>query len=438
MVLKMRKKKVFSSLHVAILAAVLILLLIAQSGQGIFGSLLGSSAAKEKTVIILMDALRWDFVLDNLDELPNFRYIVENGAYGKLKPVSPTFTVAQLPAFFSSKKSDKVDWYYAFVFNVSHEWDCSKSFVGELPSPATETDTDILKILSRQGMHTNIINIQKDKTLNKNIVDSILKNNDVIYIYDPNPDHYGHITNLTDERNALSYIKAADSNLGAALETLRRNGLLNKTNLVVLGDHGMAPIYKFPKWRIILEDLKRLGMNEENTCYWNDAGVSIRFWFRNESARKQMEPRIANYFGNSVADSECFFVPDGGYLRSHNVLHPDPIKKRTSLGDLIIGINVGCKLVYENVVPSFLSGFEEKLHEVDAYLSMHGYLDNEHPETLAFIGMTGPAFKRNLYAEMDMVDVAPTLMCGIGYKNKDYYNSIDGKVRCDVLNECRC
>ncbi len=393
-------------------------------------------SGKEKTVIILMDGLRWDLVLDNLDELPNFKYLVDNGVYGKLKPVSPTFSVANHPAFFSSKKSDKLDWYYAFIFNASGEWDCSKAFMGELPPIIT--DTDMLSISSSQGKRVTKVITPKGEGLDRNIAYTALRNNDVIYIYDTGPDLFGHETNLTDKSNALPYIKLSDNLLGIALDVLRSQGMLEKTNIIVFGDHGMAAIDKFPKWRLILQDLKKLGITEENTCYWNDAGVSVRFWFRNGSVQQQIEPRIKDYFMNSVADRECFFVPDAEYLRSHNVLHPDSVKKRTSLGDLIIGLNVGCKLIYEGAIPSFLSGFEDKLKGVDKFASMHGYLDNEHTEVLAFVGMMGPVFKKNVRTELDMVDVAPTLMCGIGYKNEDYYNSIDGRARCDVVKECRC
>ena len=409
---------------------------------GLFSFLLITSSpqntqnSKGKTVIMMMDALGWDIVTENIGSLPNIRHIADNGVHGKLKPVSPTFSVANHAAFFSSKRSDKMDWYYAFIFMPPGGWDCSKSFTRELPS--VESDTDVLKTLTSTGKRVSRVMIPNGESLDAGAVQNALENSDVLYIYDPTPDSLGHITNITDKKNALSYLKISDANLGMVLDALRSRGLLEKSNIIVFGDHGMAAIDKFPKWRLIVEDLEAMGVSEDNACYWNDAGVSVRFWFRNESAQKQLEPKIRDYFMNRVADRECFFVPDGEYLRSHNVLHPDAEKKRASLGDLIVGVNVKCKLVYEGVIPVFLQDFEEKLHEVDAYVSMHGYLDNDHEETIAFIGMTGPLFRKNAQVEMDMVDVAPTLMCGMGYKNEDYYNTIDGKARCDVVNECRC
>jgi len=418
-------KKAHKELIIAILLALfLFIFLIARTSL--------QSPKEEKTIIFLMDGLRWDFVLDNLDELPNFRYIVDNGVYGKLKPLSPTFSVASIAGFLSGKKSDEFDYNYAFIFNTSKEWDCSSSFIGELPIPSSETD--LFKIMSENKKVNKLYFLTKaPNDFDPKLVSESILSNDVIYIYDQDPDFHGHKIDLKNETNIIPLMKIQDEKLGAVLAELKKMGSLEKSNIVVLGDHGMGAISKFPNWATILIDLQAIGVNSNNTCYWNDAGVSIRFWFRNQSVESELKPMIIDYFKNK----ECFFVPDEEYLSNHNVIIKDPNKNRASLGDLVIGLNVGCKVIYEDV-PEHLLGFEEKLEAVNAYSSMHGYLDNEHEEMQAFVGISGPLFKEDFYIEMEIIDIAPTLLCGLGYKNDQYYTSIDGKIRCDVLEECQC
>jgi len=234
-------------------------------------------------------------------------------------------------------------------------------------------------------------------------------------------------------------LKLSDSNLGKIITAMRNKKLIDRSTIIIFGDHGMATIDKYPQWKLILKDLSGLGVKEENTCYWNDAGVSIRFWFRNETVKGDLAPKLADYFKNRVPYRDCFFVPDEGYLKSHNLVHKNPAVARENLGDFIVGVNVGCKLVYENV-PGFLSNFEEKLSEVDKYTSMHGYLDNGHENMSAFVGMAGPSFSKGEYIEINITDIAPTLMCGMGYEDEEYYNSVDGNVVCGALeNGCsRC
>lgn len=78
---------------------------------------------REKVMVIGLDCADPVLVFDKwLDRLPNFRRLVENGAYGKLKSTVPAITVPAWMAMMSSKNPGKLG-FYGFRNRANYTYD---------------------------------------------------------------------------------------------------------------------------------------------------------------------------------------------------------------------------------------------------------------------------------------------------------------------------
>lgn len=398
---------------------------------GLFEFRPSSFNQNKKTIYIHFEALRWDFVYKNLNSLPHFKWVIENGVYGEMQPIAPTFTNAEFPAILGSKYAGNTQWMYIYIFNTSQkEWNCSTAFEGPLGAPSTPIEIWYLQDAIGNRVEHYYFSVL-DPELDVKKLNSSIDNSDFFLFQTDSSD--SHPLNVTVSLPDSKLIEI-DRELGLIIDHLNRTGWLNQTNIIMYGDHGMWTASKRPLWTPILSDLEKLGINENNTCYWNDGGVSVRFWFRNQSFAETLGPKIADYF-RTKADQSCFFVPNESYLESKKIVSPDRNVRRANLGDLFIGVNVDCKLTYGQI-PNFLDKFKEQLTHVDSYLSMHGYISNDDNRLMSFFAAVGPAFKKNYNLTIiNAVDISPTYLFGINYCNPNYYNNIDGIVRMDILSQ---
>ena len=197
-------------------------------------------------------------------------------------------------------------------------------------------------------------------------------------LYFEQVDHAGHEKG-PDSRDVNDALAEVDAGLAHLVDGLRRRGLFDRTNLVIVSDHGMTATA--PDRRIYLDDVVPLA-DVEVVNYGILAGIAVHPG-RDAEARRALlaehahmqcwrrndVPRRLHYGANRRIPALLCLAADGWIITSH---------------------------AYENGGGHFSRG-------------EHGY-DNDDPAMRALFVAHGPDFKRGLVVpEFDNVDVYPLL-----------------------------
>lgn len=258
--------------------------------------------------------------LDNLDKLPNFRRIIENGAYIKnVESVCPTLTYPAHASIISGKYPKNHGVIDNTIFkagDLNPNWYWFKKYING--------DT-IIDLSARQGMRTcsllwpvtgkskidyNFPEIFKVKSYHNQILMSLYAGS-FGYQYKLNK-KYGHIrkgieqpflddfvmeclidtienimpelilVHFTDvdtnkhiygasSKEASEALKRHDKRLGRILDVLSENNILEDTDIIALGDHGAKDVHKTIKINKLFIDKGFINVSKNNNLLEYDA-----------------------------------------------------------------------------------------------------------------------------------------------------------------------
>ncbi|MFT3789505.1 MAG: ectonucleotide pyrophosphatase/phosphodiesterase [Rudaea sp.] len=209
---------------------------------------------------------------------------------------------------------------------------------------------------------------------------------DLVTLYFDAVDHAGH-DHGPDSPEVDDAIAATDRALGHLLDGLRQRGMLDKTNIVVVSDHGMIATEKDDY--VILDDI-----------------VDVRdLSIQNLGLLPMFTPKP----GHEAAVEKALIAP-------HE--HMRCWKKGEMPARLHYGSNPRISPLLCLADPGWLIWTREFVSRPGFFVSKgeHGY-DNADPHMRALFVASGPAFKRGLVVpEFDNVDVYPLLAKLLGIK----------------------
>ncbi|HEX7917661.1 ectonucleotide pyrophosphatase/phosphodiesterase [Rudaea sp.] len=209
---------------------------------------------------------------------------------------------------------------------------------------------------------------------------------DLVTLYFDVVDHAGH-DHSPDSREVNDAIVTVDRALGRLLDGLRQRGMLDKTNIIVVSDHGQVATEKGAY--VILDDIVDVrDLRIENM------GLLSTF---------AAEP------GHEAAVEKALLAP-------HD--HMRCWKKGETPARLHYGGNPRIPPLLCLADPGWLIWTREFVNRPGFFVSKgeHGY-DNADPHMSALFVASGPAFKRGLVVpEFDNVDVYPLLTRLLGIR----------------------
>lgn len=182
-------------------------------------------------------------------------------------------------------------------------------------------------------------------------------------------------------REALAEI---DRKVRVLHETMLDN--YGEVNLLVLGDHGMAPVRRRVN---VLDHVKRSGLKAGKDYVVFLDSTFAKFWFHSEEARRRIEPLLRDAdFGRVLEqDERAKLRIDFGHRR---------------YGDLMFAAKPGVLFW-----PDYFHVKERPIK------GMHGYVDKDE-ETVGALLLHGPGIPAQPQGERVLVDVFPTLCDLVG------------------------
>ncbi len=70
-----------------------------------------------RLILLGLDGASYDFVMNNINELPTLKRLIEGGCYGVLESVTPPITIPAFPCLATSKSPEKFGIYTFYTFN---------------------------------------------------------------------------------------------------------------------------------------------------------------------------------------------------------------------------------------------------------------------------------------------------------------------------------
>lgn len=359
-----------------------------------------------KTIIIFVEALPYYIIDKNINYLPTIKSLCESASCGAMQPFAPTFTTMQLYGIETGELPNQAQYAYNFFPNTTSLENGKCAFVGELNILGYPWQPSLQKTITSSKQYAKMTKFNKAETLFRELP-NVLKNYDVIYASVQDTDsHDLDLSDTSPNSPIMKRLKKFDINLNNLIQSLKKENLYNNTTIILFGDHGMASIHTFPLLPDIISELSQQ-VDISNLCYWNDAGTSIRFWFLpNATGKDGIKQKIDSYFKTKTS---CFFVVDDGYLQEKNLLFEKKEKNWINFGDIHIGVKVGCK-VNTKQPQGGMESFEFKQHEVDTFISMHGYLDNMHPQLQSFVIIKEPLKKQDTLTNFTILDLREKIL----------------------------
>lgn len=215
--------------------------------------------------------------------------------------------------------------------------------------------------------------------------------------------------NLGDTEKIGRFYRGVDDFIKNLHAKCRRNDI----TLVLLSDHGQEEI----KWSLDLKgELKRSGLSEKEYSYFMEISTA-RFWFHTEKARQKIGDLLSSIGHGTVLSykqmhqynvrfeddqyGEVYFILDPGYIFfPHDFYHP--------LAGLILGLTDWKQ--------------RNRMFSPNKHRGNHGYLPH-HESEIGFMMILDPGWQVE-NAEVDIIDVAPSILGMLGCKKPD---SMKGK-----------
>lgn len=237
-------------------------------------------------------------------------------------------------------------------------------------------------------------------------------------------DHTRHRQGGFSEAAKMALIEC-DKRLGRLVEQLKRLGVYDETNFVVVGDHGHMPVKQVFNPNVIfrnkgLIELDENGLVKNWKVYCHSAGLSAHIVLKDpndEEVRKQ----VLEIMNEMVADESlgCEQILDKKTF--NEVWHLDgPF-------DYVIEGRPGTSFGNRCVEPMII---DPDNRDYKISVSAHGHMPTKGPQPTFF--MAGPQIKQGVVIEnCEMIDEAPTWLAILGIDMP----SAQGRAYKELLNE---
>lgn len=361
------------------------------------------SGDKPKVILVSMDGFRYDY-LNLVENTPNFDMMLREGV--TMPWIRNTFTTLTFPSHFTMVTG---------LYEESHGITSNNMYDEEMDTHrfgmrTTDDDwwtghetiwTSARKAGLKAGVYFWVGSASEIQGVRPNIwfpydgsvpyeerVDTVVnwmseKDFDLGLLYFDEPDHTGHIYGPMGN-NTLSQVERMDGILGRLLNKLNQTNLLNKVNLIITSDHGMADVNS---------DIKLIDLRD----YVNDTLVK-RVVQQGAIAHLIPQPGKTQELVDALKDVEHMTVlvreemPERLHYKNHRRIQPVVLMADEGWG-------ISQNATYRRLnIPRFLGD--------------HGFdniLNSMRPVFVA----RGPAFKQNAVVEsIDTVDIYP-LLCHI-------------------------
>ena len=401
-------------------------------------------------IILSLDAVgKDDFAF--IKNLPNFKYLIENGSYSfNVKSIYPTLTYPAHTTIVTGKypknhgitnnfliqpNKKNCDWFW-FRKNIK-----SETFYDLAKKHAFTTASILWPVTAKANIDFNMPEILPHKSWHNQVLVSLL-NGSKFFQFDmnrrfgymrngikqPNLDNFSmattlhllkhkkpnltlvHLTDVDSQKHKFG-IKSKeveqsllrhDYRLGQLLRLLREEEILEKTNIVVLGDHSAKNVSKVVKLNKLFLKENLLQKNNDNTIsnwkvYMNTCDGSAYIYInKNTSDKDLLKKQVENLILK-------FSTENGNFIKT---LFSS--KEASNLGadpncDFMIEGNDGFYFL-NDLEGEVIQNVSEKYDK-----ATHGYSPNKNNYETFFIAI-GPNIKQNFnIGPMNLVDEAPTI-----------------------------
>ncbi|MBR2685986.1 MAG: alkaline phosphatase family protein [Erysipelotrichaceae bacterium] len=217
-----------------------------------------------------------------------------------------------------------------------------------------------------------------------------------------------------------------DEELGVLLESLRRYGDLENTNIVIMGDHGQTDIVDVLNINKVLQNAGFIRCDEEGNiidcdCYAHSAALTCFIELKDPND-KVMEKKVKDFLLSLKDDPEIklLYALDKEEMKKEYHLEGPFDFVIESARDISFSENLKCHGIWGSKEPGD--------HKIGA--ATHGSRPDRAENTL-FIAC-GPSVKKGVVIEQaEMVDEAVTMSAMIGF---DFPNT-DGRLLKEMLND---
>ncbi|MEE6498469.1 hypothetical protein FKM82_003112 [Ascaphus truei] len=361
-----------------------------------------------KLLVISFDGFRWNY--DQDVETPNLDYLAERGV--KAKYVSPPFVTMTSPSHFTTITGRWVEDH-----GVIHNLMFNTETLEKISFKRTQTmsewwDNGVLPLwitaqnqgrkagsfhypggganYSGQSVYKSLVEAydhpDSNETEWRENIDIVLnwfnkEDLDFVTLYYGEPDKVGHMSGPETEQRRI-IIKQIDRTIGYLFESIERNNLKDKLNVIITSDHGMTTVKKEPEVEEILLskyiDFKNLV--KFDILDYGGQGMIVP----KEGKEEELYQALKNAHPHLKVYKKDHFPKDFHFAKHSRIL---PI---ILYGDLGYSVN-GRVIFYVNK-------------------GDHGF-DNKEMDMKMIFRAFGPDFKKNYIAEpFDSIHIYP-LMC---------------------------
>ncbi|XP_074652631.1 glycerophosphocholine cholinephosphodiesterase ENPP6-like [Tubulanus polymorphus] len=360
-----------------------------------------------KLLVLLFDGLRWDYVADDDRSLPGFATVFKNGVKADhLRPVFPTLCYPNLYSLATGLYPESHgmigNYMYDSVEDEHFKAKSTKSFWWNGAEPIWITAK---KQGKRSGwyywpgcevkIHGYTPDLCKPyyyypskKDVSSAVLDAVTRlrddSLDIAGVYSEVLDVTGH-RHASDSSQMRTALSDVDSIVILAVAEIKKHGLQNSVNLMIVSDHGTTPVSLS---RVI--NLREL-VKESQVDRMLDGGPYVNIW----PAQNQLKQvyTILKYSKEPMTVYLKEDLPERWHYK--NSARVAPITVVADPGWYIISHHKGFPMYTSNRYPA---------------AAVHGY-DNQHPDMWGMFAATGPDFKRGLkVGGVSIVDVY-ALMC---------------------------
>lgn len=377
---------------------------------------------KGKLLYILLDGFRYDYV-DDLpeEELPGFTELISNGVKAKwVKPLVPSISYPswttlstglyaeshnipgnyiyddkdqEVFSLFDAEATGKKKWWTAEpVWTTATKaglkaalylWSrCDVPFDDVVPAVCEK----FVKIPGHEIFRTNI----------DNALDRFEEGYDLVQVYTEHLDNTGH-TKGPETEDRKQACREIDETLVYLQQALRRMGLEDTVNIVIVSDHGMTTTSPGTVTRVELDDYLPEGDLVENIA---DKGAFINIKVKPGNL-DEVFASLSKMPGVDVYKRED--IPEDFHISGTRYIH-----------DILITAHI------DHFVMASNSSAQLPPRSSFAYNGAHGYSPTEEKMRSIFYAK-GPAFKKNAVLEpIEIVDIYQVLTTALGIEARPH------------------
>ena len=243
---------------------------------------------------------------------------------------------------------------------------------------------------------------------------------DLIMIHPANIDGYRHHTGLFNGKVSEG-IRETDEWLGQLCRAAEDAGALDRTNVVLISDHGQLEIKRSVKLNVLLADAGFLtvrdGVITKRRAYIRSGGMCAYCYVYDKAAKDDVYAYLCR-------------LRDEGVFGISEVLTEEESRAKHRLGgsfDFVLETD-GYTSFSEGVTRPLTDNF--KLDDYRLGRATHGYMPDKGPQPVLYA--KGPSFKNGAQLQRcDIVDEAPTFSRALGFDMPD----TDGRILTELLND---